>query len=57
MEHYEIEDFWLSIVEFFKIEFDKPPTPYIDLIKTSLKLSGLLIQKLVILEMFLKTII
>ena len=22
----EIEDFWLSIVEFFKIEFDKPPT-------------------------------
>jgi len=22
----EIEDFWLSIVEFFKIKFDKPPT-------------------------------
>jgi acetoacetyl-CoA synthetase len=22
----EIEDFWLSIVEFFKIEFDKPPS-------------------------------
>ena len=22
----EIKDFWLSIVEFFKIEFDKPPT-------------------------------
>ncbi len=22
----EIEDFWLSIIEFFKIEFDKPPT-------------------------------
>jgi hypothetical protein len=47
----------LSIVEFFKIEFDKPPSSIYKFIKTSLILSGLLIQKLVILEMFLKTII
>ena len=52
----EMSDFWLSIVNFFEVGFEKPLKQFINSIKILSIPLGLSIQKLAIPKMFLKTI-